>query len=65
MSCEPKTLTEKQRELFRLQAQAVLAEHRAGRKIERTALQWAKAWEHPVRDEDLPPALRGGALEVF
>ena len=65
MSSDPKPLTAAQRELFRQQALRVLADRDAGRKIDPAALLWAKAWAHPVRDEQLPPALRGGALEVF
>lgn len=65
MSCDPKPLTAAQRALFRQQALRVLADRDAGRKIDHAALLWAKAWAHPVRDEQLPPPLRGGALEVF
>ena len=61
----PRDLTAAQRELFRQQSLRVLADRDAGRKIDPAALLWAKAWAHPVRDEQLPPPLRGGALEVF
>lgn len=61
----PRDLTAAQRELFRQQALRVLADRDAGRKIDPAALLWAKAWAHPVRDEQLPPPLRGGALERF
>jgi hypothetical protein len=61
----PRDLTQAQRELFRQQALRMLADRDAGRKIDPAALLWAKAWAHPVRDEQLPPALRGGALERF
>ena len=61
----PRDLTAAQRELFRQQALRVLADRDAGRKIDPAALLWAKAWANPVSDNELPPALRGGALEVF
>jgi len=61
----PRELTPAQRALFRQQALRVLADRDAGRRIDPAALLWAKAWAHPVRDEQLPPPLCGGALERF
>ena len=66
-----------QRELFRLCGQRIVDDHAAGRKIAPEALADGRRWAalpklphalstgEPVPDEQLPPALRGGALEVF
>lgn len=77
MSCEGKSLTTEQRELFRLCGERILDRHRLGFKFSPEALADARRWAAfpklphalssgaPVPDEQLPPALRGGALEVF
>jgi hypothetical protein len=68
-------LTPEQRELFRLCGQRILDNHAAGRKVSPEALADGKRWAaYPpltrplsagVPDDQLPPALRDGALEVF
>ncbi len=70
-------VTDEQRELMRIAAQRVIDDTRVGRKVAPDVMAWAKAWAaikplgrplgtgEPVPDEQLPPALRGGALEVF
>ena len=77
MSCEPKPLTAEQQELHRLCGERILENHRLGRKVSPEALADARRWAafpklphalssgEPVPDDQLPPALRGGALEVF
>jgi len=78
MSSDPKPLTPEQRELFRRAGEVILENHRRGRKVSPEALADAKRWTaypkllphslssgEPVPDEQLPPALRGGSLEVF
>lgn len=68
-------MTDEQRELIRIAAQRVLDDARAGRKYSDDAMVWARHWASirplgralsaGVPDEQLPPALRGGNLEVF
>ena len=70
-------MTDEQRELMRIAAQRVVDDHTAGRRIGPEALQWARqivATFKPLglplgtgdpTDDQLPQALRGGALEVF
>jgi hypothetical protein len=70
-------MTDEQRELMRMAAQRCLDDLNLGRKLAPDVLAWAKHWAaipplgrplstgEPVSDEQLPPALRGGALEVF
>ena len=70
-------MTDEQRELMRIAAQRVVDAHKAGRRISQEALQWARqivATFKPLglplgtgdpTDDQLPQALRGGALEVF
>ena len=70
-------MTDEQRELMRIAAQRVVDDHKAGRRISQEALQWARqivATCKPLglplgtgdpTDDQLPQALRGGALEVF
>lgn len=70
-------INDEQRELFRLCGQRIVDDHAAGRKIAPEALADGRRWaalpklQHPmgpgepVTDDQLPPALRGGALEVF
>lgn len=74
---ETKPLTAEQRELFRQCGERILDSHRLGRKVSPEALADGRRWAafpklphalssgEPVPDEQLPPALRGGALEVF
>lgn len=77
MSCEPKPQASEhaeRQELFRLCGERILDAHRLGRKINPDALADARRWAafpklphslssgEPVPDEQLPPALRGGAL---
>ena len=57
-------LTDPQKLRIQQQATLILAQHEAGRKLEPQALTWARNWAFPVRNEQLPPALRGQALEV-
>jgi hypothetical protein len=77
MSCEPKPLTAEQCELFRICGERILERHRLGFKFAPEALADGRRWAafqklphslssgEPVPDEQLPRALRGGALEVF
>jgi hypothetical protein len=70
-------LTPEQQELFRRCGERILENHRLGRKVTPEALADGKRWAalpklphalssgEPVPDNQLPPALRGGALEVF
>lgn len=70
-------MTDEQRELMRIAAQRLLDDVAAGHKRDRQAVQWAhrivsqiKPLGRPLgtgepQPETLPPALRGGALEVF
>jgi hypothetical protein len=69
-------MTEEQRELMRIAAQSALNRSRNGRDLTPDARQWAQHWAsikplgRPLSSgepatETLPPALRGGALEVF
>ena len=68
-------MTPEQRELFRLCGERILANHAAGRKVTPEALADGKRWAaipplgRPltagVPDDQLPPPLRGGALETF
>lgn len=70
-------LTPEQQELFRLCGERILENHRLGRKVTPEALADGRRWAaypklphalssgEPVPDDQLPPALRGGALEVF
>ena len=72
-----KPLTAEQQELFRLCGERILESRRMGHKFSPEALADARRWAafpklphalsrgEPVPDEQLPPALRGGALEVF
>lgn len=73
----PQVLTDEQRELFRLCGVRILELRRSGHKFSPEALADARRWARrkplphalssgePVPDEQLKPALRGGALEVF
>lgn len=73
----PELRTAEQRELFRLCGQRILDNHAAGRKVSPEALADGRKWAalpvlphslssgEPVPDDQLPPALRNGALEVF
>ena len=77
MSCDPKPLTAEQCALFRQCGENILRRHRAGQKFSAEALADARRWAAfpvvrtpagtgvQVPDEQLPPALRGGALEIF
>ena len=69
-------MTAEQRELMRIAAQSALARSRNGRELEPHARRWAQHWAsikplgRPMgtgepQPETLPPALRGGSLEVF
>ncbi|MBK8527885.1 MAG: hypothetical protein IPL57_12565 [Rubrivivax sp.] len=69
-------MTDEQRELFRLCGERILENHRLGRKVAPEALANGRNWAaYPklgqpmtpghVPDDELPPPLRGGALEVF
>lgn len=72
-------MTDEQRELMRIAAQSALNRSRNGRDLAPDARRWAQHWAsirplgralssgepQAVRDADLPPALRNGALEVF
>lgn len=66
-------MTDEQKVLMRRAARSVINDHACGRSVDPARLEWA---EHvlknvrtgqaaPVRDDDLPPGLRGGALEAF
>lgn len=66
-------MTEDQKVLMRRAAQSVVNDHACGRSVDPERLEWA---EHvlanvrigpadPVRDDELPPALRGNALDAF
>lgn len=70
-------MTDEQRELMRIAAQSALNRSRNGRDLSPDARRWATHWAairplgralspgDPVRDDELPPSLRNGALEVF
>ena len=73
-----KPLTAEQQELFRVCGERILREHAQRlRKFTPDVLADARRWAafpklphslssgEPVPDEQLPPALRGGVLEVF
>lgn len=66
-------MTDDQKVLMRRAAQSVVNDHECGRSVDPQRLEWA---EHvlanvrmhpaePVRDDELPPALRGNALDAF
>jgi len=73
----PQVLTDEQRELFRLCGERILERQRLGFKVGPKALADGRRWAafpklphalssgEPVPDEQLKPALRGGALEIF
>lgn len=77
MSCDRKPLTAEQMELFRVCGERILERQRLGFKFAPEALADGRRWAafpklphalssgEPVPDDQLPPALRGGALEVF
>lgn len=72
-------MTDEQRELMRIAAQSALNRSRNGRDLSPDARRWASHWAaipplgralssgspDEVHDDDLLPALRNGALEVF
>lgn len=77
MSCETERTLAERRELMRIAAQSALNRSRNGRDLDPDARRWAQHWAaikplgrplssgEPVTDAQLPPALRGGSLEVF
>lgn len=68
-------MTPEQRELMRIAATSALSRSRNGRDLDPDARRWAQHWSsipplgRPLSDgvpsDELRPALRGGALEVF
>lgn len=70
-------MTDEQRELMRVAAQSALNRSRNGRDLSPDARRWASHWAaipplgrplssgDPVQEDELPLALRNGALEVF
>ena len=77
LESQGRQVTDEQRELMRIAAQRVIDDTRVGRKVAPDVMAWAKAWAaikpisrplgtgEPVSDNELPPPLRGGALEAF
>lgn len=68
-------MTDEQRELMRIAARSALDHSRGGRDLAPEARRWALHWAalkplgrplgSGIPDDELPPPLRGGALEVF